>query len=45
MKVIFKSGIKTNIKEGGSVCDEESIKVADKYGLNMGFAGVKYFRH
>lgn len=42
---IAKAGIKAIIQPGGSVCDQESIEAADKYGLTMVFTGVRHFRH
>ncbi|MDY5636273.1 MAG: IMP cyclohydrolase, partial [Streptococcus orisratti] len=30
---------------GGSVRDQESIDMADKYGITMVFTGVRHFRH
>ncbi|MDO4667960.1 MAG: bifunctional phosphoribosylaminoimidazolecarboxamide formyltransferase/IMP cyclohydrolase [Streptococcus sp.] len=42
---IAKAGIKAIIQPGGSVRDQESIDVADKYGIAMVFTGVRHFRH
>ncbi|MGZ7149921.1 phosphoribosylaminoimidazolecarboxamide formyltransferase, partial [Bacillus sp. BC07] len=33
------------IQPGGSIRDEDSIKVADKYGIAMVFTGVRHFKH
>lgn len=42
---IAKSGIKAIIQPGGSVRDQESIDMANKYGLTMIFTGIRHFRH
>lgn len=42
---IAAAGIKAIIQPGGSVRDQESIDMADKYGLTMVFTGVRHFRH
>ena len=41
---IAKAGIKAIIQPGGSVRDQESIDMADQYGLTMIFTGVQHFR-
>ncbi len=40
-----KAGITAIIQPGGSIRDEDSIKVADKYGITMVFTGVRHFKH
>lgn len=40
-----KAGITAVIQPGGSVRDEESIKVANENGIAMIFTGVRHFRH
>lgn len=40
-----KHGIKAIIQPGGSVKDNDSIAMADKYGIAMIFTGVRHFRH
>lgn len=40
-----KAGITAVIQPGGSVRDEESIKVANEYGIAMVFTGVRHFKH
>lgn len=42
---IAKAGIKAIIQPGGSVRDQESIDMADEYGITMIFTGVRHFRH
>ena len=42
---IAAAGVKAIIQPGGSVRDQESIDMADKYGLTMIFTGVRHFRH
>lgn len=38
-------GIKAIIQPGGSIRDEESIKVADEHGIAMVFTDIRHFRH
>lgn len=38
-------GIKAIIQPGGSIKDQASIEMADKYGVAMIFTGVRHFRH
>lgn len=38
-------GIKAIVQPGGSIRDQESIDMADKYGVAMVFTGVRHFRH
>ncbi len=38
-------GIKAIVQPGGSVRDQESIAMANKYGIVMVFTGVRHFRH
>lgn len=40
-----KAGIKTIIQPGGSIKDQESIDMANKYGISMIFTGVRHFKH
>ncbi len=39
------AGIRAIIQPGGSVRDEDSIEVANKYGIAMVFTGVRHFKH
>ncbi|MGL4697689.1 bifunctional phosphoribosylaminoimidazolecarboxamide formyltransferase/IMP cyclohydrolase [Enterococcus larvae] len=40
-----KHGIKAIIQPGGSIKDQESIDMADKYGIAMVFTDIRHFRH
>ncbi|MEW6574714.1 MAG: bifunctional phosphoribosylaminoimidazolecarboxamide formyltransferase/IMP cyclohydrolase [Bacillota bacterium] len=40
-----KAGIAAIIQPGGSLKDEDSIKVADEHGMAMVFTGMRHFRH
>ncbi|MBL1230362.1 bifunctional phosphoribosylaminoimidazolecarboxamide formyltransferase/IMP cyclohydrolase [Enterococcus sp. BWB1-3] len=40
-----KHGIKAIVQPGGSIRDQESIDMADKYGIAMVFTDVRHFRH
>ena len=45
VEMAAKAGITAIMQPGGSVKDEEAIKVADKYGIAMVFTGVRHFKH
>lgn len=45
LELAAKAGVKAVIQPGGSIKDEESIKVANEYGIAMVFTGVRHFRH
>ena len=38
-------GIKAIVQPGGSIRDQESIDMADKYGIAMVFTDIRHFRH
>ena len=40
-----KAGVTCIIQPGGSIRDQESIDMADKYGIAMVFTGHRHFRH
>ncbi|MCD8822984.1 bifunctional phosphoribosylaminoimidazolecarboxamide formyltransferase/IMP cyclohydrolase [Mammaliicoccus sciuri] len=40
-----KGGIKTIIQPGGSIKDQDSIDMANKYGISMVFTGMRHFKH
>jgi phosphoribosylaminoimidazolecarboxamide formyltransferase/IMP cyclohydrolase len=40
-----KAGIAAIIQPGGSIRDQESIDMADEYGIAMVFTGMRHFRH
>ncbi|WP_340106179.1 bifunctional phosphoribosylaminoimidazolecarboxamide formyltransferase/IMP cyclohydrolase [Rhodohalobacter sp. 8-1] len=40
-----KAGATAIIQPGGSIRDEEVIKMADKYNIAMVFTGLRHFRH
>lgn len=40
-----KAGITAIIQPGGSIRDEDSIKMADQHGIAMVFTGVRHFKH
>jgi phosphoribosylaminoimidazolecarboxamide formyltransferase / IMP cyclohydrolase len=40
-----KAGITAIIQPGGSIRDEDSIKLADEYGIAMVFTGIRHFKH
>ncbi|MBE6012395.1 MAG: bifunctional phosphoribosylaminoimidazolecarboxamide formyltransferase/IMP cyclohydrolase [Lachnospiraceae bacterium] len=40
-----KAGIKAIIQPGGSIRDEESVKLCDEYGISMIFTGMRHFKH
>ncbi|MBI4301383.1 MAG: bifunctional phosphoribosylaminoimidazolecarboxamide formyltransferase/IMP cyclohydrolase [Chloroflexi bacterium] len=45
VELAAKGGVKAIIQPGGSVRDEEAIRVADQYGIAMVFTGERHFRH
>jgi phosphoribosylaminoimidazolecarboxamide formyltransferase/IMP cyclohydrolase len=45
VEVAAKAGITAIIQPGGSIRDEDSIKMANKYGIAMLFTGQRHFRH
>lgn len=40
-----KHGIKAIVQPGGSIKDQASIDMADKYGIAMVFTDIRHFRH
>jgi phosphoribosylaminoimidazolecarboxamide formyltransferase/IMP cyclohydrolase len=40
-----KYGIKAIMQPGGSIRDQESIDLCNKYGISMLFTGVRHFKH
>ncbi len=42
---IGEAGIKAIIQPGGSIKDQESIDMADKYGITMIFTHTRHFKH
>ncbi|MFV0560297.1 MAG: bifunctional phosphoribosylaminoimidazolecarboxamide formyltransferase/IMP cyclohydrolase [Enterococcus sp.] len=40
-----KHGIKAIIQPGGSIKDQASIDMANRYGITMAFTGTRHFRH
>ncbi len=45
VEMAAKAGIKAIIQPGGSIRDNESIEMANKYGIAMIFTGVRHFKH
>lgn len=41
----IKAGVKAIIQPGGSIADEEIIKLCDRYKIPMVFTGTRHFRH
>ena len=41
----IEAGVTAIVQPGGSIRDEESIKVADNHGIAMVFTKVRHFRH
>jgi phosphoribosylaminoimidazolecarboxamide formyltransferase/IMP cyclohydrolase len=40
-----KAGVTAIIQPGGSIRDEDSIRMADEFGITMVFTGVRHFKH
>jgi phosphoribosylaminoimidazolecarboxamide formyltransferase / IMP cyclohydrolase len=45
IKTLIKAGVKTIIQPGGSIRDQEVIKVANKAKIKMIFTGIRHFNH
>ncbi len=45
IKIAAKAGITAIIQPGGSVRDEEAIRMANRYAIAMVFTGKRHFRH
>ncbi|MGY3766580.1 bifunctional phosphoribosylaminoimidazolecarboxamide formyltransferase/IMP cyclohydrolase [Vagococcus vulneris] len=45
VEIIGEAGIKAIIQPGGSIRDQESIDMADKYDIAMVFTKVRHFKH
>lgn len=45
LEALAKAGVSAVIQPGGSLRDEESIKVADENDITMIFTGTRHFRH
>ncbi|AET59120.1 Bifunctional purine biosynthesis protein purH [Paenibacillus terrae HPL-003] len=45
LELAAQAGITAVIQPGGSIKDEESIKVANEHGIAMVFTGVRHFKH
>jgi phosphoribosylaminoimidazolecarboxamide formyltransferase / IMP cyclohydrolase len=45
LEMAAKAGIKAVIQPGGSIKDEESIRVANENGIAMIMTGVRHFKH
>lgn len=41
----IRAGVTAIIQPGGSIRDEESIRVANEHGIAMVFTGIRHFRH
>ncbi|MFY8330042.1 bifunctional phosphoribosylaminoimidazolecarboxamide formyltransferase/IMP cyclohydrolase [Vagococcus carniphilus] len=45
LEILGENGIRAVIQPGGSIKDQESIDMANKYGMTMIFTGVRHFKH
>ena len=45
IKTLIRSGVKIIIQPGGSIRDQEVIKVANKGKIKMLFTGIRHFNH
>ena len=41
----YEAGVRMIIQPGGSIRDEEYVKVCNEYGIAMLFTGMRHFRH
>jgi len=44
-QIAINAGITAIIQPGGSVKDEESIKICNQFGIPMLFTGIRHFKH
>ena len=44
-RICAEHGIKAIIQPGGSIKDQESIDMANKYGITMVMTGMRHFKH
>ncbi|MBA1338244.1 MAG: phosphoribosylaminoimidazolecarboxamide formyltransferase / IMP cyclohydrolase [Pelagibacterales bacterium] len=45
IKTLIRAGVKIIVQPGGSIRDQEVIKVADKAKIKMIFTGIRHFKH
>lgn len=45
VELAARAGVSAIIQPGGSIRDDEVIKVADEYGMAMIFTGTRHFKH
>ncbi|NJH97111.1 bifunctional phosphoribosylaminoimidazolecarboxamide formyltransferase/IMP cyclohydrolase, partial [Staphylococcus agnetis] len=45
VELAAKAGIKAIIQPGGSIKDQDSIDMANRYGITMVTTGVRHFKH
>lgn len=45
VEAAHKAGITAIVQPGGSIRDQESIDLCDKYGIAMVFTGIRHFKH
>ena len=45
VELLKENGIKAVIQPGGSIKDENVIKLCDEYGIAMVFTSTRHFRH
>lgn len=45
VEAAHKAGITAIVQPGGSIRDQESIDLCDKYGIAMVFTGMRHFKH
>ena len=45
IKTLIKAGVRIIIQPGGSIRDQEVIKVANKAKIKMLFTGIRHFKH
>ena len=45
LELAAQNGIKAIIQPGGSIKDQDSIDMANKYGITMVMTGMRHFKH
>ena len=45
MEIACKAGVKAIVHPGGSIRDQDTIDVCNKYGVALLVTGVRHFKH
>jgi phosphoribosylaminoimidazolecarboxamide formyltransferase/IMP cyclohydrolase len=45
VEIAYQAGITAVVQPGGSIKDQDSIDLCNKYNMGMVFTGVRHFKH